>query len=57
MLYKLLKNLITNNYFTKEDMVNKLNVFMLYNQVTEEQYSELMSMVAPPITVTESTTK
>jgi hypothetical protein len=50
MLYNLLKNLITNNYFTKEDMTNKLNVFMLYNQVTEPQYSELIALVNPTTT-------
>ncbi len=50
MLYNLLKNLITNNYFTKEDMTNKLNVFMLYNQVTETQYAELIAIVNPVVT-------
>jgi hypothetical protein len=50
MLYKILKNLITNNYFSADDMKNKLNIFVLYNQITEDQYAELMNMVAPPIT-------
>jgi hypothetical protein len=47
MLYKLLKNLIVNNYFVKEDMTNKLNIFMLYNQITEDQYKELIALVNP----------
>lgn len=29
ILYDLLKNLINNNYYEKEDMANKLNVFIL----------------------------
>jgi hypothetical protein len=52
MLYKILKNLITNNYFSTDDMKNKLNIFILYNQITEDQYAELMNMVAPPIAST-----
>lgn len=54
MLYKILKNLISNNYFSTEDIKNKLNIFILYNQITEEQYAELMNMVAPPIATTET---
>lgn len=50
MLYKILKTAITYNYFTADDMKNKLNIFLLYNQLTDEQYAELMNMVAPPIT-------
>jgi hypothetical protein len=50
----MLKTAITDNYFTAEDMKNKLNVFFFYNQITEEQYAELMNMVAPPITPTNS---
>lgn len=45
MLYNLLKNLITNNYYQKEDMINKLNVFYTFEQITLEQYTELMKLV------------
>ncbi|WP_185966810.1 hypothetical protein [Clostridium sp. HBUAS56017] len=45
MLYNLLKNLITNKRFTKEDMTNKLNVFYTFNQITQEQYQELLPIV------------
>jgi hypothetical protein len=45
MLYNLLKSLITNKRFTKEDMTNKLNVFFTFNQITEEQYTELFNLV------------
>ncbi|KEI92148.1 hypothetical protein [Clostridium botulinum] len=47
ILYDLLKNLIDNNYYEKEDMNNKLNVFYTFNQIDMEQYSELMATVNP----------
>lgn len=46
MLYNLLKNLITAGRFEKGDMTNKLNVFFTFNQVTTEQYQELLEKVA-----------
>ncbi|MBD8046741.1 hypothetical protein [Clostridium faecium] len=45
MLYNLLKNLINAGRFEKEDMTNKLNVFFTFNQVTTEQYQELLEKV------------
>lgn len=45
MLYNLLKNLITAGRFEKEDMTNKLNVFFTFNQVSTEQYQELLEKV------------
>ncbi|WP_165000431.1 hypothetical protein [Anaerophilus nitritogenes] len=45
MLYNLLKNLIENNHYEKEDMTNKLNVFFTFNQITIEQYQELLEKV------------
>jgi len=45
MLYSLLKNLIIAGKFEKEDMTNKLNVFFTFNQVTTEQYQELLEKV------------
>ncbi|KEI13572.1 hypothetical protein Z959_02650 [Clostridium novyi B str. ATCC 27606] len=44
-LYKLLKDLIEANYYEKEDMLNKLNVFYAFNQISAEQYKELMAKV------------
>ncbi|GAB6150197.1 hypothetical protein [Clostridium novyi] len=46
-LYKLLKDLIEANYYEKEDMTNKLNVFYTFNQISVEQYAELMGKVNP----------
>lgn len=45
MLYNLLKNLINNKRFIKEDMLNKLNVFYIFNQISEKEYTELLSIV------------
>ncbi|AOR24294.1 hypothetical protein [Clostridium taeniosporum] len=47
MLYNIIKNLINHNYYEREDMTNKLNVFMLVNQITESQYLELLAMINP----------
>lgn len=47
MLYGIIKNLIEHNYYEREDMTNKLNVFMLVNQIAQEQYLELLSMINP----------
>ncbi|AUM89719.1 hypothetical protein [Clostridium botulinum] len=44
ILYDLLKNLIDNNYYEKEDMNNKLNVFYTFNQIAIEQYSNLVKV-------------
>lgn len=49
MLYNLLKNLIENNHYEKEDMINKLNVFYAFNQITLEQYTELIGVVNPTL--------
>jgi hypothetical protein len=50
MLYSLLSNLINNNKYEKVDMTNKLNVFYTFNQITTEQYQELLGKVNPVVT-------
>ncbi|MGN2368960.1 hypothetical protein FDF26_14125 [Clostridium botulinum] len=47
MLYGIIKNLIEHNYYEREDMTNKLNVFMLVNQITKDKYLELLAMINP----------
>ncbi|NFR85820.1 MULTISPECIES: hypothetical protein [unclassified Clostridium] len=47
MLYGIIKNLIEHNYYEREDMTNKLNVFWLVNQITKDQYLELLAMINP----------
>jgi hypothetical protein len=50
----MLKTAITDNYLITEDIIDKLNVFYFYNQISKEQYAELMNMVAPPIAPTDT---
>ena len=45
MIYTLLKRMITTGNYEKEDMQNKLNIFYLVNQITEEQYLELTGLI------------
>ena len=44
-MYKILENLINNTYYsTKEKVERKLNVFFAYNVLTEEEYTQLMTL-------------
>jgi hypothetical protein len=46
MTYARLKKLIENGAYDKESMMNKLDVFLMANRITEEQYNELVSLMA-----------
>lgn len=46
MTYARLKKLIENGAYDKESMMNKLDVFLMANRITEEQYNELVSLIA-----------
>lgn len=53
---ELLKNLITKKYYEeKEIIVNKLNFFFALNQITEQDYSELMLQIEDTYRVIEET--
>lgn len=53
---ELLKNLITKKYYEeKEIIINKLNFFFALNQITEENYSELMLQIENTYRVIEVT--
>ena len=45
MTYTRLKKLITNGAYEKEDTLNKLDVFLMANRITEEQYQELVALM------------
>lgn len=46
MTYTYCKKVIKNgNYGTKEDMMIKLDVFLLNNRITQDQYNELISLL------------
>lgn len=46
MTYARLKKLIEKGTYNKEDIMNKLDVFLLANRITEEQYQELVGMMS-----------
>ena len=45
MIYTLLKNKITRGTYDKTDLVNKMDTYLLFNRITEEQYNELMALM------------
>ena len=45
MLFKILQNLIKNKVYTRKDIQDRIDVFMAYNRITEEQYMELMNLI------------
>ena len=46
MTYRRCKMIIVNGDYAKEDMLAKLDVFLLANRITTEQYNELVQMMA-----------
>ncbi len=54
MLYNMLKKLIERKYYQdKQTIIDLLNNFSAFNQITIEQYSELMILVDDKYTVVE----
>ena len=45
MIYKLCKKVIASGNYDKEDMQKKLDVYLLCNRITQEQYEELVSFM------------
>lgn len=45
MTYARLKKLITNGAYDKNDMMTKLDVFLMANRITEAQYEELVGLM------------
>ena len=45
MTYKVCKRLIQNGNFEKEDMAMKLDVFLLNDRITQENYNELVGLM------------
>lgn len=45
MTYKLCKRLIENGIYEHGDMLQKLDVFLLNNRITQGQYEELTGMI------------
>lgn len=45
MTYKNCKKLIEAGRYEYDDMMNKLDVFLLGNRITQEQYKELVELM------------
>lgn len=45
MTYKLCKKMIISGNYTREDMLNKLDVFFATNRLTDEEYKELVTLM------------
>ena len=45
MTYERLKKVIRNGKYNKDAIMNQLDVFLMNNRITSEQYQELVSMV------------
>ncbi len=45
MIVSLIKTMITRGAFDKEDMLKKLDVFLLNNRITESEYNELVTLM------------
>lgn len=45
-MYNVLKKLIEKHFYqTKEEALEKVNVFYACNQLTDEEYAELMALI------------
>jgi len=45
MIYTLLKRVILSGNYDKADILNKLDIYLFYGRITEEQYMELVALV------------
>lgn len=45
MTYRNCKKIIESGNYNRDEMLNKLDVFLLCNRITQEQYQELVSMM------------
>ena len=45
MLYKNLVKMITMGTYEKEDLLSKMDIYLLNNRITEEQYNELVALM------------
>ena len=45
MTYRVAKNMIMNSNYEYNDMLKKLDVFLLGDRITQENYTELVSLM------------
>ena len=44
-MYNVCKKMILNGNYEKEDILKKLDIYLLLNRITAEQYTELIDMI------------
>ena len=44
-MYNICKKMILNGNYDKDDMINKLDIYLLKNRITKEQYTELIDLI------------
>lgn len=47
LLYELIKSIIQKGNYDTEDLLNKLDVYLLADRITKEQYQELRHSISP----------
>ena len=45
MTYRLVKRIIAKGNYDKDELMDKLDVFLLAGRITDEQYKELVEML------------
>ncbi len=45
MIFNLMKTMITRGTYSKEDMMKKMDVFLLNNRITDTEYNELVVLM------------
>lgn len=45
LTYNLLKRVIQNGSYDKTDVLNKMDVFLTFDRITQDQYKELHDMI------------
>lgn len=44
-IYEMCKKMIVNDKYDKNDLLSKLDVFLLANRISQEQYLELIELM------------
>ena len=45
MVYNMLKTKITQGTYDKDDVLKKMDVYLMFNRITSEQYEELAKLM------------
>lgn len=45
MTYKLLQRIISNGGYNRDDIQNKMDVFLMFNRITKDEYLQLQNEI------------